>query len=80
MDSCFKCKNFKLCYMRISMEDTIRKSSNHLNIDGDARPGKMTDLYNTLALCCLDFSERIESLEKVTFTAVTKPRKQFDLD
>lgn len=51
--TCFTCKVSNICFAFDSLHDVAKKLP--VNIDGDAAPGKITDVYNSLANCCLKY-------------------------
>lgn len=55
VDSCFDCKLFKLCYLRIGIEDQLRKGVNLLNINGNDRPGRYVDIFRAIGSSCMEF-------------------------
>jgi hypothetical protein len=69
MRTCFDCKNYKICAARIGVELAMRHVS--VNIDSDDAPKKITDVFVTLAECCLDFTER----PKANVTKPTEPQQ-----
>jgi len=57
-ESCTNCLNYSLCFLRKNLDDYVIEKGcqcNLLNIDGDIREGRFTDLYYTLAKCCISY-------------------------
>jgi hypothetical protein len=57
-ESCFNCINYKLCYFRHQIDSVLNKSP--LCIDGIERPGKLLDVFNTIALACIEYQRKEE--------------------
>ena len=55
--TCWNCDH-KLCYLKRRMDELLSASSNMLNIDGDAAPGRCyEDLHAALGECCFLYKE-----------------------
>ena len=56
--TCWNCQHSGLCYLKRRMDDLLRASSNMLNIDGHAAPGRSyQDLHRALGECCILYVE-----------------------
>lgn len=57
MRTCFECKHFLLCFLRHRIDSALH-GINMINIDGDAAPGKWVQIWETLAMICLQFKPK----------------------
>ena len=57
-DSCYVCKNFELCFLRMGVNWQIDSSIYMFNIDGDIRPGRISDVYTALGSACMKFERK----------------------
>lgn len=48
-----------MCITRIKVDEAIKYT--RVNIDGNAAPGKYTDMIESLGSCCVNFKEIEES-------------------
>ena len=52
--TCFACKNFGICF--VFRDVRMALSAIDVNIDGNATPGTVHNVYESIANCCLKFS------------------------
>lgn len=53
--SCFNCKNRAICFVFREIMNASKEIG--VNIDGDAAPGKWTDVFDAMGNCCLKFTK-----------------------
>lgn len=53
--SCFTCKNFPICHVRIAVTSASKEIE--INIDGDAAPGKWVEVFDAIGNCCLKYEK-----------------------
>ena len=54
--SCFTCINRKVCFVFRDIMNTTKEIE--VNIDGDAAPGKWTQVFDAMGNCCLNYKLR----------------------
>lgn len=51
---CFNCKNCNVCFVFRDVQDTMKGM--RINIDGNAAPGKYSDVFHAIGNCCLNYT------------------------
>ena len=57
--SCFNCKNRAICFVFREIMNVSKEME--VNIDGNAAPGKWSEVFDAMGNCCLKFSKWQES-------------------
>lgn len=52
--SCFTCKNNNVCFVAREIRQVTTEIS--VNIDGDAAPGKLMQVFEAMGNCCLKYN------------------------
>lgn len=53
--SCFLCKHSRMCIIFRNIYDNTGEV--RMNIDGDAAPGKWSDIFDAVGNCCLEYEK-----------------------
>lgn len=54
-DSCFECKNYKLCFIRHGIDKVLMGGAGVINAGNYPRKGSYKDVYRALGGACLVF-------------------------